>query len=139
MNRKIAAISLSLALLMGGGNVAQAAEQMDNGVWADVYRIGNSRSGRMAVLFAAQNDNGKLAICGNYFMWGSGSVHRRLERGLTGYRVFYNGSLLFTNVSYFWRAPSEDRIGEEVTCRTTDIPYVENANDLLNGRMPYSR
>ncbi|MCF6305750.1 MAG: hypothetical protein L3J33_10300 [Rhodobacteraceae bacterium] len=128
-----------LATVFGASTAANAARQMDNGIWVDVYRMGNSRTGRMAILFLARNDNGNLAICGNYYMWGGGSVHRRLERTLKGYRFFYNGRTLFTDASFLWRAPNEDAIGSQETCRTTDIPYVENANDLLGGRLPFSR
>ncbi len=135
---KFVAAALVVASLFGTATTVQAAQQLDSGVWADVYRMGNSRTGRMAILFFAQNDNGKMAICGNYFMWGGSSVHRRLERALTGYRFFYNGQHLFNDASFLWRAPSEDQLGDQVSCRTTDIPFVANANDLLNGRLPFS-
>jgi len=139
MKKKLAILSTVAVCLFGAISPSYAAEQMDNGVWVDAYRAGNSRSGRMAVLFSASNDNGMLAICGNYYMWGGASVHRKLRRALRNYRFFYNGQALFSDASFLWEAPSEDRIGEQVTCRTSSVPFVANANDLLNGRMPFSR
>lgn len=139
LKKKIAAISFALACLMAVPNVAPAARQTDGGTWVDVYRVGNSRTGRIAILFFAKDDGGKLSICGNYYMWGGASVHRRLQRILTGYRFFYNGRLLFTNANFLWRAPTEEEIGDQVTCHTTDTPFAANANDLLNGRVPGAR
>jgi hypothetical protein len=139
IRKKLAAFSVAIACLMAVPNVAPAATQMDSGVWVDSYRIGNSRTGRMAVFFFADNENGLMKVCGNYYMWVGTSVHRRLQRELKKYRFFYNGRTLFTDASFLWRAPTEDDLGSQVTCRTTDIPFVANANELLGGRMPFAR
>ncbi len=140
LRKKFAIISFVIASLMGGvAASAQSAQQMENGVWVDGFRIGNSRTGRMVLFFFAENNNGKLSVCGNYYLYGGGSGLRRFQRALNSYRFFYNGRYLMTNASFLWRAPSEDRIGDEVGCSVTDIPFVANANDLLGGDLAIAR
>ncbi len=139
IKRKLTAISLALALVTGTANMAPAAEQLDNGVWVDGFRVGNSRTGRMALYFFARDNNGKVEVCGNYYLWGGASVHRILRRALNRYRFFYDGKTLFTDASFLWEAPSEEQLGSQVLCKLTDIPYTENANNLIQGRMPFAR
>lgn len=76
LRKKIAVISVVIAGLMSGFTgvtaSAQTAEQLDNGLWVDGFRVGTSRTGRIAMFFYGENNNGKLAICGGYYMWGGG-------------------------------------------------------------------
>ncbi|NOR61985.1 MAG: hypothetical protein GQ535_05745 [Rhodobacteraceae bacterium] len=137
--KKIATLSLALAMMIGAPTVAPAAEQLESGVWVDTFSTSGSRTGRMAVFFFARDKDGKMEVCGNYYLFGTGSAHRYLVRALNRYRFFYDGSTLFTNASFLWLAPTEEQIGEQILCKLTDEPFAESSNSRLQGRMPFAR
>ncbi len=139
IKKKAAIIFTAIAFMLGTTSAVQAAEQMENGVWFDGFRLGNSRTGRMVMFFFAKENNGMMSVCGNYYLYGGGAGRRKFERGLDSYRFFYDGNFLMTNASFLWRAPTEDRIAEQIGCAETDIPFVADANDRLGGQLAIAR